>query len=221
LSNRLIKRAGIIACLVICVGCAEVALVSVTPIVAAIARHFDESTTRKIVELDQKQDWPGMLALAQSQLQRDPDHSEWRVLQGYALARQGQHAAAIDAYRQALRISPEDEDAWLALGQTQSEAGNYTEAAQAYRQALRYRPESAQAYLALGDLYLRRGQSDLALPNYREAVRYEPELEPAWVGLASAYHATGQTEERDQALQGLRKLDREAADRLEKQFRSK
>ena len=189
--------------------------------VAAIARHFDQGTANAIVELEQKQDWPGMLSLAQTQLQRAPDRAAWWVLQGYALARQRQHAAAIDSYRQALRISPEDESSWLALGHSQSELGRHDQAAEAYRQALRYRPESAQAYLALADLYQRQGQPDLALPNYRESVRYEPDLVPAWLGLAAAYHRTGQAERRDQALQGLRRLDPAAADQFEKQFPSK
>jgi len=213
------RQAGAIVCLVVCGACAQVALVSVTPIVAALARNFDQRTARAIAELDQKQDWPGMLALAQGQLQRLPDSSEWWALRGYALARQGQHAAAVESYRRALRLSPEDENTWLALGQTQSDAGDDAEAIKAYKQALRYRPESAPAYLALADLYLRRGEPDLALPNYRESVRYEPELEPGWIGLATAYQATGQFERRDQALLALRKLDAAAAERLEKQFR--
>jgi len=194
---------------------------SVTPMVAAIARHFDQNTANAIVELEQKQDWPGMLSLARAQLQLAPDRAAWWVLQGYALARLGQHAAAIESYQRAVRISPEDESSWLALGQSQVELEQYDQAVQAYRQALRYRPESAQAYLALADLYLSRRQPDLALPNYRESVRYDPELEQGWYGLAAAYHATGQYERRDETLQGLRKLDPAAANRFEKQYLSK
>ena len=194
---------------------------SVTPMAAAIARHFDQNTANAIVELDKKQDWSGMLNLARTQLQFAPDRAEWWVLQGYALARQGQQAAAIESYQQALRISPEDESSWLALGQSQGELGRYDQAVQAYRQALRYRPESAQAYLALADLYLRQGQADLALPNYRESVRYEPDLEQGWYGLATAYHSTDQRERRDRALQALRKLNPAAADQFEKQYLSK
>ena len=216
-----LKKAGIIACLFVCVGCAEVAIMSVTPMVAAIARHFDQGTAKVIYELEQKRDWAGMLALANAQLQVAPDRPAWWVLQGYALARQGEHAAAVDSYKRALRLSPEDENSWLALGQSQSELGRYDEAAQTYRQALRYRPESAQAYLALAELYMRQGQAERALPNFREAVRYEAELEEGWQGLATAYHATGRTDRRDEALMALRKLNPAAAERLERQFSSK
>jgi tetratricopeptide (TPR) repeat protein len=221
LSRRFLRQAGIIACLTACGACAQVALLAVTPTVAAFARNIDQRTSREIVELEQKQDWPGMLALAQAQLQRDPTRANWWWLQGYALARQGQHAAAVESYQQALRISPEDEESWLSLGQSQNQLGRSEQAVQAYRQALRYRPESAQVYLALADHYLQHGKPDLALPNYRESVRYDSDLEQAWYGLAAAYHLTGEGERRDQALQVLRKRNPAAAGQFEKQYLSK
>lgn len=194
---------------------------SVTPIIAALASHLDQRTASMIVELDKKQDWPGLLGLARAELQREPDRGEWWFLQGYALARQGQHAAAAESYQQAVRISPEDEGSWLSLGQSQTALGETERAIQTYRQALRYRPESALTYLALADTYQRQGRPDLAIPNYRESVRYEPNLAQAWYGLAAAYQQTGQRERRDEALQGLRKLDPAAADQLERQLLSK
>ncbi len=193
-------------------------MISVTPTLAAFARHLDRASAERVVELEQKQDWAGMLALAQARVQREPEKGDWWYLQGYALSRQGNNEAAAESYRQAARLSPEDEGAWLALGQAQSTLGRTEQAIGAYRQALRYRPESAQAYLALADLYRDQGKPDLALPNYRESVRYDPELRAAWVGLVAAYQTTGQIERRDQALQMLRRLDPAAADRLEKQF---
>jgi cytochrome c-type biogenesis protein CcmH/NrfG len=220
-----IRRAGVLACIAVCGACAQVAVqvasMAVTPTVAAFARHVDQSTARRIVELDQKQDWPGMAALAQAQLQRDATSANWWWLQGYALARQDQHAAAVESYQQALRISPEDENTWLSLAQSQDALGRSDLAVRAYRQALRNRPESAQAYLALAEHYMQHGDPDRALPNYRESVRYDAYLAQSWYGLATAYNLTGQNERRDEALQGLRKLDPAAADQLEKQFRAK
>ena len=215
-----LNRAGGIACLVFCAACAQVALMSVTPMIAALASHLDQRTAGAIVELEKKRDWPGMLSLTRALLQREPGRADWWFLQGYALARQGQHAAAIESYQHAVRINPEDEGSWLALGQSQSALGKMEHAIQTYRQVLRYRPESAQAYLALGDLYIRQGQPDLAIPNYRESVRYDPDAAQGWYGLAAAYQSIGQRERRDEALQGLRKLDPAAADQLEKQYRS-
>lgn len=219
--SRALKRAGSIACLVACGACAQVALEMGPPVIAIFASRFDKTTAERITELEKKKDWPGMLRLAQTQLQRQPDRADWWFLQGYALARQGQHQAAVESFQEATRLSPEDEGSWLALGASQMDLARPEQAIQAYRQALSYRPESAPAYLALADLYQRQGKPDLAIPNYRECVRYEPDLEQCWYGLAGAYHATGQGERRDQALLKLRKLDPAAAKQFEKQYPSK
>lgn len=216
-----LNRAGVIACLVACAACAQVALMSVTPVIAAFASHLDQSTARLVLELDQKQDWPGLLVLARVQLQREPTRPDWWFLQGYALGRQGQHAEAASSYERALRLSPEDEVSWLALGQSQRDLGQIERAIQTYRQALRYRPESAPAYLALGDIYQKQGKADLAIQNYRECVRYEPDSIQGWYGLAAAYQSSGQRQRRDQALQGLRRLDPAMADQFEKQHSPK
>ena len=194
---------------------------AMTSTVAAIARHSDEATSRQIVELEQKQDWPGLAALAQAQLQHDPSGANWWWLQGYAQARQEKHAAAVESFQQALRISPEDEETWLSLARSQDALGRSDLAIKAYRQALRNRPESAQAYLALADFYQQHGQPDLAIPNYRESVRYDTHFAQAWYGLATAYHLTGQYERRDQALQALGKLNPAAVEQFAKQYRSK
>jgi tetratricopeptide (TPR) repeat protein len=212
------KRAGVIACLVFCAACAQVALMSVTPVIAALASHLDQRTASQITELEQKKDWPAMLALARAQLAREPDRSDWWFLQGYALARQEQHSAAVESFQKAIRISPEDEASWLALGASQGALGQTERAIQTYQQLLRNRPESAPAYLALADAYIRKGQTELAIRNYRESVRYQPDSAPGWYGLAAAYQIAGQRERRDEALLGLRKLDPAAADQFEKQY---
>ena len=194
---------------------------SVTPVIAALAMRLDQGTAKAIAELDKKQDWPRMLVLARAELQREPGNSDWWFLQGYALARQGQHAEAIASYERAVRISPEDEGSWLSMAVSQIELRQPDGATRTYRQVLRYRPESAPAYLGLAELYQRQGKPDLAISNYRESVRYDPDGALAWYGLAAAYQKSGQRERRDEALAALRKLDPAAADRFEKQYPSK
>lgn len=194
---------------------------AVTPTIAAFARHVDAGNARAIVDLDQKQDWTGMLKLARGLLQQEPGRAEWWYLQGYALDRLGQHADAIESYERALRISPEEEGTWLALGQSQMDLGQTERAIQTYRKALGIRPESAPAYLALGDAYQTLGRLDLAIANFRECVRYDPDSAKGWYGLAVAYHLDRQAENSDLAQLRLRKLDPAVADRFEQQYRSK
>lgn len=196
-------------------------MVSVTPVIAALTTHLDQATGREVMELEKKQDWPGMLSLARTLLQREPGRSDWWFLQGYALGRQGQHAEAVQSYERAIRISPEDEPAWLSMGQSQGELGQTERAIQTYKQALRYRPESAQAYLALGDLYRKQGTLNLAISSYRECVRYDADSAQGWHGMAVAYQLSRQSALRDEALHSLRKLAPSIADQFEKQYPSK
>ena len=191
---------------------------SVSPVIAALAIHLDKDTAREVVELEKKQDWPGMLRLARVLLQRDSERSDWWFLQGYALGRQGQHAEAVLSFERAVRLSPEDEISWLSMGQSLGELGQTERVIQTYRQALRYRPESAQTYLALADVYQKQGRQDLAIPNFRECVRYDPDSVQGWYGLALAYQLTRQSARRDEALQALRKLAPATADQFEKQY---
>ncbi len=216
-----IWRTGLVACLLLCAACAQAPTVPVTPAVAARTLHMEQGVASVIAELDQKQDWASMLRLAQSRLQLAPENTDWWFFHGYALARQGQHAAAIVSYEKAVRFSPEDEGAWLALAQSQIEVGMLDGAARTYQQVLRYRPESAQAYLALAELYQRQGRTALAVANYRESVRYDPSWVQAWYGLAAAYQKSGQAERRDEALAQLRKLDPAAAAQFEREYPAK
>ena len=60
---------------------------------------------------------------------------------------------AIEAYRQALRINPENADAWNNLGIAYNNLKRYDDAIEAYRQALRINPEYANAWYNLGIAY--------------------------------------------------------------------
>lgn len=191
---------------------------SVTPVIAVLALELDQDSGRELIELEKKKDWPGMLKLARTLVQREPGRANWWFLQGYALARQGQHAEAIQSFEKVVRITPEDERTWLSMGKSQSELGQSERAIQTYKQALRYRPESAEAYLALADVYRKQAKLDLAIPNYRECVRYDADSIQGWYGLTLSYHLDRQRERRDEALQSLRKLAPVLADEFEKQY---
>lgn len=191
---------------------------SVTPVIAVLALELDQDSGRELIELEKKKDWPGMLRLARILVQREPGRANWWFLQGYALARQGQHAEAIQSFEKVVRITPEDERTWLSMGKSQSELGQPERAIQTYKQALRYRPESAEAYLALADVYRKQGKLDLAIPNYRECVRYDADSIQGWYGLTLSFQLERQRERKDEALQSLRKLAPALADEFEKQY---
>lgn len=72
---------------------------------------------------------------ALSALARVPPSAESELLRGGALQRLGRHAEAADAYRAAVRDSPENGAAWLGLAISLEALGREPEAAAAYRRA--------------------------------------------------------------------------------------
>ena len=74
--SDLLKRGGVVACLVFCAACAQVALVSVTPVIAVLALELDQDSARELIELEKKKDWPAMLRLARALVQREPGRAK-------------------------------------------------------------------------------------------------------------------------------------------------
>jgi tetratricopeptide (TPR) repeat protein len=67
------------------------------------------------------------------------DADAWH-LAGVALARQGQHARAVDALGRAIAINPESAQFHANLGNAQYEQGQYSQAVDSYRRAIALDP---------------------------------------------------------------------------------
>jgi len=65
----------------------------------------------------------------------------------------GRWAEARDAYREALALDPDHEDALYYLGNTELELGDYQGAAAAWERLVAVNPASARGHSRLGDLY--------------------------------------------------------------------
>ncbi len=61
---------------------------------------------------------------------------------------------AIEAYKQAIRINPDDSDSHYNLGYTYGNLGMYEEAIEAWKQAIRIDPDNAAAHVNLGNAYV-------------------------------------------------------------------
>jgi tetratricopeptide (TPR) repeat protein len=81
---------------------------------------------------------------------------------------------AIAAFREAIRLDPDNDEAHLCLGMAlvkEDPAG----AIAALGEAIRLRPDSGAAHLNLGHALINRGEVDGAIPAYREAIRLLPD----------------------------------------------
>jgi protein O-mannosyl-transferase len=114
---------------------------------------------------------------------------------GNALAEQGHLEEALEHYRQAVRIDPEDATAYNNIGMALAERGRMEEAIDYYRNALRIDPNHAMAHHNLGLALAERGQKEEAIEQYREALRLNADYASAHNNLGSLLAERGQMEE--------------------------
>ena len=73
----------------------------------------------------------------------------------------------MEAYKQAIRIDPDDADTYYALGNTYNSLGLYKEAIEPYKQAIRIDPDDADTHLNLGISYSIIEDKSSALDEYK------------------------------------------------------
>ena len=179
-------------------------------------RGVSEPNRRQLVELDQKGDWAGMVAFAQKNLEVDPHNAEWWAISGYANTRLGQHQAAVDAYRQAVRLSPDEVDVWNLLAQSYRASGQPEQAVRTLDNALRINQDSPITWFLLGESFSDLKRPERAVDYYRQAVSRDPKFVEAVYRLGATYYRLGRKSEYDATLKHLRTLSPAAADQLVK-----
>lgn len=117
---------------------------------------------------------------------RAPNHSESYRILGQVYVADQQYAKGIDALGTAIRLSPVDERARLALADALSRNGQDAAAEKALRETLDVVPGSGRAHYELGRVYQRQGEYPQAVREFDAAVASRPLL-----GLNSLYHAMG------------------------------
>ncbi len=109
---------------------------------------------------------------------------------------------ALEDYRSAIQISPEDPKPLVGIGNIYLQQGDTERAIGSFSQALALDPNLFEAYLGSGNAYLAGGQNDLALSNYDKAILIN-NLDPyAILNRGIAYKNLGQ---KDNALADCRK----------------
>ena len=79
----------------------------------------------------------------------------------------GNHAKAIDAFKQAIRIDPEYATAYYNLGTAYNSLSLYRDAIDAFKQAIRIDPDHNSAHFSLGFSYFKTGDKSSALDEYK------------------------------------------------------
>lgn len=142
---------------------------------------------------------------AEAVLRKAPDGPDVFRLRGDVAKQRGDAAAAIAAYRQALRIKPDFADAWNNLGNTLRDAGEHNSAIEALQRAAQLNPRSAQVLVNLTRALSAAGRVEDAFQVAQSALRVAPEDPAALLETAKLYNVA---ERFGDALAHLEKAER-------------
>jgi tetratricopeptide (TPR) repeat protein len=122
---------------------------------------------------------------------------------------QGKNDEAIDDYKQAIHLAPEQIFVWNNLGNLCMKIMRNDEAMLAFQKALEHNQKDAVAWCGLGNVYYRIGYIDDAVTAYRKAIEFAPSLAHPWNGLGDAYASVGRDVDAISAYQKAIEANRE------------
>jgi tetratricopeptide (TPR) repeat protein len=142
----------------------------------------------------------------------------------YAIVGQAYHAqfeleAAANAYRQRVRIAPNDRDAHFDLAEVYRAQDKLDEALVEYLAAAMIDPANAKIFGMLGQVEAAAGRDDQAVVMLRRAVTRDPGLLDARYALSRALLRLGRTTEAEQELRAFEQAQAKAMEDQRRQFR--
>jgi tetratricopeptide (TPR) repeat protein len=174
----------------------------------------EEGNRKQVAELEARGDWDGLTKLAEKNLARDRNSSDWWIVAGYANSKAGRHERAIECYQEVVRLAPDDMLGWTLLAQEYRDAKEPARAVQALNNAHRVRRGSAETWFLLGEIYSDLDRDLPAIAAYREAVQLNGEFAQAWFGLGRACARLGRWAEFEGALKTLEMINAPLAKEL-------
>ena len=125
--------------------------------------------------------------LARSQSKAENEKARPLMEDGLRRAEQEDWAGALDAFNQALAISPRNGDVYIAMGDTYMNMGKYKEAFNAYQQAVSVAPSNPATHYSLGAAYNDMAQYGDAFKHFVQAIRLDSNFAEAHYGIGYAY----------------------------------
>ena len=114
---------------------------------------------------------------------------------GNALKDTGDLEAAIDSYKQALKIKPDHADAYNNMGNALKAKGDLEAAIDSYKKALKIKPDYAEAYSNMGVALKAMGNIEAAIDSYKKALKIKPDYAEAYSNMGVALNDKGDSEE--------------------------
>ncbi len=114
-------------------------------------------------------------------------------MQAQLLYETGHYEEAIASYDQALKLKPDDDEAWNNRGNALAKLQRYEEAIASFDQALKHKPDDHYAWDNRGYALRQSERYEEAIANFDQALKYKPDDHYAWYSRGSAltiYNAT-------------------------------
>ena len=105
-----------------------------------------------------------------------------------------QFDAAIDSYKEALKIKPDYAEAYNNMGVALQDKGDLESAIGSYKQALKIKPSHAEAYNNIGNALKHKGDLEAAIDSYKQALKIKPNYCEAYMNLGNALQDKGDLE---------------------------
>lgn len=176
--------------------------------------RVEDQNRKRVIELEARKDWDGLARLAEENLAKDRNNSDWWIVAGYAHAQAGRHARAIECYSEVVRLMPDEMLGWSLLAQSYRDAKQPARAVQALNHAHLVRGGTAETWYLLGESYFDLGRDLPAVAAYQEALQLNRGFARAWFGLGRSYARLGRQAEFEQVLTSLAQLDASLAKQL-------
>jgi len=143
----------------------------------------------------------------QRAIQMDAGLAAPHVRLSVILAANGQAAEAVEEARKALRIAPDNADAFRALAAAFVAAGQFDDAEQAYLDAIRRQPADWTGHFTLGNFYMRQGRPAQARTAWESARKLTPDNEMVHRSLAILSANEGRFKEASDMLERTLKFE--------------
>ena len=107
-------------------------------------------------------------------LEAFPDAPAVYNLQGASRAALGRYDGAVDSFKRAIKLKPDDARSYFNIGNVQKETGALDAAIANYDSALKIKPDHVAALRNKGNVLQDKGDARAAIASYKSAIEIEP-----------------------------------------------
>jgi tetratricopeptide (TPR) repeat protein len=105
---------------------------------------------------------------------------------GNAHKAHGNLDAAIDSYKQAIKINPNFAVSFYNIGITLEDMGDLIAAIDSYKLAIKFKPNYADSYNNMGNALAENGDLGAAIESFKQALRIKPNFAEAYYNIGNA-----------------------------------